>query len=96
MNETQISAYISQSTKEQVDRFVDAHGIKKGHLLEQALLHHLLALREIPFDVVLPPQIVVTSASHKKVSERVKNPRKPNKALRDLLSGKQDLKIDLP
>lgn len=46
MAETQISAYISESTKELVERYAESHGVKNGHLVEEALLHHLQALRE--------------------------------------------------
>lgn len=88
MGETQISAYISDSTKEQVERYADAHGIKKGHLVEEALLHHLQALRELPADLVIPPKIVLSRESYSKVRRLVSAPRKPTRALRDLLSGK--------
>ena len=88
MAETQISAYISEATKQQVERYAEAHGVKKGRLLEEALLHHLQALRELPADIVIPPRLVLTSESFEKVSDLVKKPRKPSKALRDLMAGK--------
>lgn len=88
MAETQISAYISETTKQQVERYADAHGVKKGHLVEEALLHHLQALRELPADIVIPPRITVTSKSFERLTELVKKPRKPTRALRDLLAGK--------
>lgn len=88
MAETQISAYISESTKREVERYADAHGVKKGHLVEEALLHHLQALRELPADIVIPPRVTLTPRSFATVADSVKNPRKPNKALRDLMAGK--------
>ena len=88
MAETQISAYISEATKDKVERYAEAHGVKKGHLVEEALLHHLQALRELPADIVIPPRIIVTADSFEKVAELVKKPRKPTKALRDLMAGK--------
>ena len=88
MNETQISAYISESTKQQVERYAEAHGVKKGHLVEEALLHHLQALRELPADIVIPPRLTVTSESFEAVSERIKKPPKPTRAMRDLMAGK--------
>jgi hypothetical protein len=88
MAETQISAYISESTKQQVERYAEAHGVKKGYLIEEALLHHLQALRELPADIVIPPRLTVTAESFEKVVELVKKPRKPTKALRDLMAGK--------
>jgi hypothetical protein len=88
MAETQISAYISESTKQHVEQYAEAHGVKKGHLVEQALLHHLQALRELPADIVIPPRLTVTPASFKAVTGLIKKPRKPTKALRALLAGK--------
>ena len=88
MAETQISAYISEATKDKVERYAEAHGVKKGHLVEEALLHHLQALRELPADIVIPPRIIVTADSFEKVGELVKDPRNPTKALRDLMAGK--------
>jgi len=40
MAETQIFRYISEATKDKVERYAEAHGVKKGHLVEEALLHH--------------------------------------------------------
>jgi uncharacterized protein (DUF1778 family) len=88
MAETQISAYISESTKEQVEQYAEAHGVKKGHLVEEALLHHLQALRELPADLIIPPRLVLTKESFEKVMDLVEKPRKPTKALRDLMAGK--------
>ena len=88
MADTQISAHISEATKQMVERYAEAHGVKKGHLVETALLHHLQALRELPADIVIPPSIVVTARSFEAVAEVVKKPRGPTKALRDLMAGK--------
>ena len=87
MTETQISATISASTKEQVERYAEAHGVKKGHLVEQALLHHLQALHELPANIVIPPRLTVTRRSFEQVTGLVTKPRKPTKALRDLMAG---------
>jgi uncharacterized protein (DUF1778 family) len=88
MADTQISAYISQATKEQVERYAESHGVKKGYLVEEALLHHLQALRELPADIVIPPRITVTSESFDAVTQLMEKPRKPTKALRDLMAGR--------
>lgn len=89
MAETQISAYISEATKRQVELYVEAHGVKKGYLVEEALLHHLQALRELPADLVIPPRLTVNAESFERVAHLVRNPRKPTKALRDLMAGKR-------
>ncbi len=89
MSETQISAYISEATKERVERYAEAHGVKKGHLVEEALLHHLQALRELPADLVVPPRLVLTTVSSKRVAAALKKPAARTPALRALLNGKR-------
>lgn len=89
MAETQISAYISEATKLEVERYAEAHGVKKGYLVEEALLHHLQALRELPADIVIPPRLTVTAESFEGVAKLVKKPRRPTKALRALMAGKR-------
>lgn len=83
-SETQISAFISPATKEMVERYVEAHGVKKGYLIETALLHHLQALRQIPTDVLIPPRLVVNRASGERLEERLSNPRPPTEAMKAL------------
>jgi hypothetical protein len=89
MADTQISAFISDTTKELVERYVEAHGVKKGHLLEEALLHHLQALRELPADLIVPPRLVVSRESFERVAGLVEQPREPTQAMRDLMTGKK-------
>lgn len=81
---TQISALISASTKELLERHVRATGVKKGHLIEQALRHHLSALDELPTDVIIHPRLVVTRESFDAVLEQIEK-GEPNQALRELL-----------
>lgn len=88
MHETQISAYISQTTKEEVERYADAHGVKKGHLVEEALLHHLKALKELPSDLVIPPRLTITEKSLRRVLARIRKPGRPTAAMRALMAGK--------
>lgn len=82
--ETQISAQVSRTTRELLERHVRATGVKKGHLVEQALRHHLQALQELPADVIVHPRLVVTRASGTAILEQLKA-AKPTKALRDLM-----------
>ena len=87
MGDTQISAHISEETKQQVERFAGAHGMKKGALIEQALLHHLQALRELPADVIIPPRLELSPGSFDQVAQLAAKPRKPGKHLRSLMAG---------
>jgi len=82
--ETQISAVISETTKELLERYARASGIKKGHLIEQALRHHLQALQELPADVVVSPRLVVTRKSGEALLRQIST-GKPTQALRDLM-----------
>jgi hypothetical protein len=82
--ETQISALVSRTTKELLERHVRATGVKKGHLVEQALRHHLQALQELPADIIIHPKLVVTRKSGKVVLKQIEK-GKPSAALRSLM-----------
>ncbi len=82
--QTQVSAFISDSTKDALERYADAHGLKKAYVIEEALLHHLQALREIPSDVIIPARLVVAHDSGQEVLARIQKPRRPTKAMRAL------------
>lgn len=81
----QISAPVSQETKDLLEQHVRATGVKKGHLIESALRFHLRALHELPADVLVPPRIVVTRRSAERVIERLRSPGEPTPELRDLM-----------
>jgi antitoxin component of RelBE/YafQ-DinJ toxin-antitoxin module len=80
-----ISAYISDETKAEAEAFVKKYGITMARLIEEALQHHLQALREIPSDLVVPSRVVVTAASMKRVAARLASHEPPTRALRGLL-----------
>jgi len=82
--ENQISAYISLGTNEMVERYAKARGLKKAHLIEDALLHHLQALRELPADIIIPPRIRVDEKTAEALRRRVHKPRQPTKAMKVL------------
>ena len=82
--EAQISALVSTSTKELLDRHVRATGMKKGYLVEQALRHHLQALQSLPADVVIHPTLVVTRKSGAAILKQARA-GKPTRALRELM-----------
>ena len=83
-SDTQISAVVSRTTRDLLERYVRATGVKKGHLIEQALRHHLQALQEVPADVIVHPKLVVTRKSGEKVLKELER-GKPTPALRDLM-----------
>ena len=83
--ETQISALVSRATSDLLERHVRATGVKKGHLVEQALRHHLQALQELPADVVVHPKLLVTRKSGQAILKQLRTGT-PTAALRDLLA----------
>lgn len=86
----QISAPISKETKDLLERQVKASGVKKGHLIESALLYHLRALQELPADVFIPPRLVLTQRSFDEVAGRLRSPGQPTEELRRLMSDERD------
>ena len=82
--DTQISAVVSATTRELLERHVRATGVKKGHLVEQALRHHLQALQELPADVIVHPKLVLTRKSGAALLREIEQAR-PTEDLRDLL-----------
>ncbi len=84
VNHTQISAQISMATKERLERFVRSTGITRTHLIEQALLHHLRALEELPTEGIIPARLVLDAASAERVRELTERPPAPTEAMKQL------------
>ena len=84
MAEVQVSAFLSQTTKERLDRFARAHGVSKGWLVEQALLHHLQALEELPTDLCVPARMVLDRKSAERVRRMLERPPRATAAMRKL------------
>lgn len=82
--ESQISALVSPATRELLERHVRASGVKKGYLVEQALQHYLVALEQLPADVIVHPKLIVTRKSGEAILKQVRA-GKPARALRELL-----------
>jgi len=82
-----ISAEISQGTKQLLERYSRAHGIKKQFLIENALLHHIQALEELPANIIIPPRLVVSAASGRKIAGLVSRRQKPTSDLVELMRG---------
>ena len=80
----QISAHISEDTKARLDRRVRATGVTRAYLIEQALLHHLQALEELPVDIIVTPRIVLTAASARRVRDLTSHPPEPTEAMKRL------------
>lgn len=85
--QVQISAYVFEETRTLLDRAADARGLKKGHVIEEALIHYLHALRELPADVIVPSHIVLTEASARSVADALAVTSAPTPAMQSLMAG---------
>lgn len=83
-NTPQVSAPVSDETRRRFEQASRELGVRKGHLLEQALLHHLQALAELPSDVIIPPRVIVSRESGQTILARLAKPRRPSKAMKAL------------
>lgn len=82
--ERQISAQISETTRGLMEKHARRTGVKKGHLIEQALLHHLQALEELPAEYIVHPRIVVSRKTGEEMLRKADSPN-PTPALRNLI-----------
>jgi uncharacterized protein (DUF1778 family) len=89
--QAQISAFVSEETRDMLEAFASAHGLKKGWIVEQALRHHLQALRELPADVIVPTRLTVTDDSFGDIVEAIEQPRAPTEAMLRLVKRARDL-----
>lgn len=82
----QISAVVSEGTKARLERLTRATGLKKAWIIETALNHHMLALSQLPADVIIPSRIVVDRKTGKRILKRIAKPAEPTDAMRELFS----------
>jgi len=87
MKDVQISGFVPQDVRDDFERLVKARGLKKGYVLEQALRHHLRALREIPEEFIIPATVVLTRKSFEDLLRQLKSRSKPSSQLRKLMRG---------
>jgi len=71
--ETQISAVVSRTTKELLNKHVRATGLKKSYLIEQALRHHLVAIDHLPADFIIAPKLVITRKSGEAILKQMRS-----------------------
>lgn len=84
---SQISATISEATKEKLDRFTESHGLRKNYVVEQALLFFMEARRELPDEALIPVRLVLEASEFDGLVDLLGNPPEPTNALRELMRG---------
>ena len=86
--QSQISATISATTKEMLDRFSESHGFRKNFVVEQALLYFMESRRELPDEAFIPARIVLEDAVFDRLVQAIEKPPAPTEALRELMRGR--------
>jgi hypothetical protein len=87
-DETQISAYVSKSTKEALDMYCRETGLKKGYVIERALQRHIETSDELPESMTIPTEVVLTRESSIEVLKSLESDEPPTQALIDLMARK--------
>lgn len=86
----QVSATISMTTKERLDRFTEELGLKKNFVVEQALLFFMESRGELPDEAFIPARIVLHDEDFERVVERLEAHPAPTPALRELMHDAND------
>ena len=86
---SQISAFVSDETRQRLERYVQEHGMKKAAVIERALLHHLHAMDELPADIVIPPRLLLGTDGFEQLCRHIDDAASqgPTEALVELLEG---------
>ncbi|MBE0417175.1 MAG: hypothetical protein IBX63_05380 [Coriobacteriia bacterium] len=79
--QVQISAFIAEETKAALDRYVEATGLKKNRVIEEALQRHLAAIDEIPAQYIIETDVVVTPEGWQTIWEMIETEREPEPKL---------------
>jgi S-adenosylmethionine:diacylglycerol 3-amino-3-carboxypropyl transferase len=86
--ETQLSVTVSGATRDKLDRFTANRGLKKNYVVEQALLFFMEARREWPDEAFIPSRVVLRSAEFDRLAKLIGRPKKPTRALVELMRGR--------
>ncbi|KAF0209418.1 MAG: hypothetical protein Q8S43_01105 [Actinomycetota bacterium] len=86
----QISAQISEATRDRLDLYARETGMKKSRLVEDAILAHLDTLDAVPSEYVIPASIVLDAVTWDAVLADIERPAEPTAALRELMLRSRD------
>ena len=83
--EPQITVTLSEFTLELIEKYIRQTGVTKSYIVEQALLHHLQALDELPAEYIVHPHLVVPRKTGEDLLQDAESAQ-PTPALRDLVN----------
>ena len=58
----QVPAHVPEQLERRIDDLSRRHGLKKSHIIEQALAHYVAALEELPLSAIVAPVLTVGPA----------------------------------
>jgi len=88
MSNAQVSATISTSTKEKLDRFSEELGLKKDFIVEQALLYFMESCRQLPDEVSIRTQLTMDDETFAELVLELESRPKATAELRELMRGR--------
>ena len=82
----QLAIELPDKTNAMIESYSQEIGIEKNFFIEEALLRHLQALRELPTDIIIPSKIMLSEEGIKQVFDLLENPPEPTEDLKKLMS----------
>jgi hypothetical protein len=83
-SDVQISAEVSQGTRDLLDRVSRQSGVRKGRIIEDALHAYLLAMETIPQEFRVPARIVVSRETGEQLIHVINSPAPDTPAMKRL------------
>lgn len=83
----QIATDVSEETKRRLEQFTEPRGLKKGFVMEQALLFHLQALQELPANLIIPPKLMASAEASAQIAALLEDSPAPTAAMEALMAG---------
>ncbi len=81
----QLAFELPDKTNAMIESYSQKIGIEKKSFIEEALLRHLQALRELPTDIIIPSKIMLSEEGINEVFYLLENPPEPTEDLKKLM-----------
>jgi uncharacterized protein (DUF1778 family) len=85
-SEMQLAIELPDRTNTMIESYSQKIGIEKNYFIEEALLRHLQALRELPTDIIISSRIMLSGEGMNQVFDLLENPPEPTEDLKKLMS----------
>lgn len=87
---TQISAQITESTRDRLDQYARETGLKKSRIIEDAIQQHLDAMDSLPEEYAFAGRLVLDDESWEWLASEIERPSAPPLGLVELLRPHRD------